>query len=294
MTHYEHLIRAGLVKRLLSNPGGFCRRRNTSVNRIALIVVVVITVVSGFAFALYPAIDLSIARAAYEATNPGNGTVAHLLLQTATILRKAAVWIEVLFIVPAIVALVVKLLLPRTRMFISGRAIIFLVTSLIVGPGLIVNAMLKDHWERPKPGHLVQFGGNQHFVPWWQPIGDCRRNCSFVSGEASAAFWTIAPAALAPPQWKPLAYAAAIGFGTIVSLSRIVTGGHFLSDTVFAGLFTFVVIWILYAIIYRWRRTQLDDNAIETAIERMSPRWAFLSSLRKRAARTHRERRRTF
>ncbi len=238
-------------------------------NRTALIVALLIAVGSGFLFALYPAIDLSIARFVYEATNPGNG-MAHVLLRIATTLRKVGLWIEILLIAPTIIALLVKLMLPRTTMLIPGRAILFLVTSLIVGPGLLANAGLKNDWERPRPGQLVQFGGNQHFVPWWQPIGDCRKNCSFVSGEASAAFWTMAPAALMPPQWRPLAYGAAITFGSIISLSRIMMAGHFLSDAIFAGVFTFLIVWLLYAIIYRWKPTKLDDSTIEKALERWS------------------------
>lgn len=239
-------------------------------NRTPLIVVLLFAVVAGFLFALYPTIDLSIARLVYEATNVGNGQVPRLLHLVDSILRKVGLWIEILLIAPPIIALLVKLTLPRTTMFIPGRAILFLVTSLIVGPGLVVNAGLKSHWERPRPGHLLQFGGNEHFVPWWRPIGDCRKNCSFVSGEASAAFWTIAPAALTPLQWRPLAYCAAITFGSIISLARIVVAGHFLSDAIFAGVFTFLVVWILYAVIYRWKPTKLDDSTIENALERCS------------------------
>ena len=46
-------------------------------------------------------------------------------------------------------------------------------------------------------------------------------------------------------------------------------GGHFPSDTIFAGVFTFLIIWLAYALIYRWR-TRLDDKTIETALERVS------------------------
>jgi lipid A 4'-phosphatase len=240
------------------------------VNRTALIVVSLIAVGTGFVFALYPEIDLSIARAVYETTIVSNGNAGRFLFLMASILRKIGMWIEILLIALPIIALLFKLVCPQTKMFIPGSAIFFLVTSMVVGPGLLVNVGLKNHWERPRPGHLLQFGGNQHFVPWWQPIGDCHKNCSFVSGEASSAFWTMAPAALTPPQWRPLAYAAAITFGIIMSLSRIVMDGHFLSDTIFAGVFTFLVIWFLYAAIYRWKRTLLDDDMIEKAIERCS------------------------
>ena len=33
----------------------------------------------------------------------------------------------------------------------SGRAVIFLIATMAIGPGLIVNLGLKDHWRRPRP-----------------------------------------------------------------------------------------------------------------------------------------------
>ena len=34
---------------------------------------------------------------------------------------------------------------------------------------------------------LTEFGGTGHFVPWWDPRGDCPKNCSFIAGEPSLA-----------------------------------------------------------------------------------------------------------
>jgi membrane-associated PAP2 superfamily phosphatase len=91
-----------------------------------------------------------------------------------------------------------------------------------------------------------------------------------VSSAASAAFWTTAPAALAPPGWRALAYTAAIAFGVIISTSRMIMGGHFLSGTIFSGLFTFLVISVVYGLIYPRPRTRMDDAAVEMAIARFS------------------------
>jgi lipid A 4'-phosphatase len=54
-----------------------------------------------------------------------------------------------------------------------------------------------------------------------------------------------------------------------MAVIRMMAGGHFPSDTIFAGVFTFLIIWLAYALIYRWR-TRLDDKTIETALERAS------------------------
>ena len=48
-------------------------------------------------------------------------------------------------------------------------------------------------------------------------------------------------------------------------------GGHFFTDTVFAGVFTFLIIWVVHGLIYRWPRTRTTDEAVERAIERAVP-----------------------
>ena len=129
--------------------------------------------------------------------------------------------------------------------------------------------MFKEHWGRPRPIDVTQFGGTEHFRPWWDPRGDCPKNCSFVAGEPSGAFWTLAPAAVVPPQWRALAYGAALTFGAAVGMLRIVAGAHFFSDVVFAGVFSFLVIWLVHGLIYRWRRTRTSDAAVDGVLERM-------------------------
>jgi lipid A 4'-phosphatase len=184
-------------------------------------------------------------------------------------------------ILPVLGALAIKLLRPRRRLLISGRAITFLIATLALAPGLFVNVLLKDHWGRPRPIDVTQFGGDQHFVAWWDPRGDCPKNCSFVSGDVSGAFWTLAPAALAPPQWRALAYSAALALGTGMAALRLAAGAHFLTDAVFAGVFTFLIIWIVHGLIYRWPRTRLSDEAVERTLERFSTSIAGIFNKRK-------------
>jgi membrane-associated phospholipid phosphatase len=141
---------------------------------------------------------------------------------------------------------------------------------MILAPGLMANVLLKDHWGRSRPIDITQFGGNERFVAWWDPRGDCPSNCSFVSGDVTGAFWTVAPAALAPPHWRAIAYGAALALGTSMAVLRVMAGAHFPSDVIFAGVFTFLIIWVVYAFIYRWPRTRLSDDGVEHALERMT------------------------
>jgi lipid A 4'-phosphatase len=45
-------------------------------------------------------------------------------------------------------------------------------------------------------------------------------------------------------------------------------GAHFFTDWVFAGVFSFLVIWCVHGWLYRWPRTRTSDEAVERALER--------------------------
>jgi lipid A 4'-phosphatase len=249
-------------------------------NRTGLIIALAIAVVAGLAFGLYPEIDLRVARHFYEVADANSNYFAWRIYRPTMLAREVGLWIGALLVAPAVVALVVKFICPKRKLLIPGRAIVFLVATLVLGPGLLVNVVLKDHWGRPRPIDVTQFGGSQQFVAWWDPRGHCASNCSFVSGDVSGAFWTIAPAALAPPPWRAFAYGAALALGTGMAAVRVMAGGHFVSDAIFAGVFTFLIIWIMYALIYRWPRTRLSDADVDRAIDRVAlPVYNFVTGL---------------
>jgi lipid A 4'-phosphatase len=234
-------------------------------NRTGLSIALAVAVAVGLVFGIYPKLDLQISALFYQPQSPGswNG-IAFLKIP-----RVIARWTVALAAAPAFIALIVKLIQPRRPMLIAARGAVLMIVTLALGPGLISNVLLKDEWGRPRPIDVIEFGGTDHFVAWWNPRGDCPKNCSFVAGEPSGAFWTLAPAALAPPQWRALAYAAALGFGAIVGLVRIAGGGHFFTDAVFAGVFMFLLIWLVHGLLYRWPATRTTDAAIERALERL-------------------------
>ena len=118
-------------------------------------------------------------------------------------------------------------------------------------------------------------------MPWWDPRGECGKNCSFFSGEGATAFWTFAPAALTPPAWRPLAYAAATLFGITTSVLRMAFGGHFFTDVAAAGLVSFLVIWFAYAFIYRWPATRMTDAQVEAGLARLAAPWSRLTRRRR-------------
>jgi lipid A 4'-phosphatase len=251
-------------------------------NRTGLFIALGLALVVGLLFGIFPELDLKLSALFYD---PSTKSFPLRLNTPAAVARDLAMWISWALALPAIAALAIKLLRPDRPLLMSGRAIIFLLATLFLSAGLLTNLGFKSYWGRPRPVAVTQFSGPEQFVPWWDPRGSCGRNCSFFSGEGATAFWTFAPAALAPPPWRPLAYAAATLFGIITSLLRMAFGGHFFTDVAAAGLVTFLTIWLAYAIIYRRKWSRLSDARIDAALTHLAgPGYRLLQKWRGRDA----------
>ena len=240
--------------------------------RTGLLVVLALAVAIGAIFAAFPDLDLQVTRLFYEPGGRGFLLTNYIFYEDhlwLLRLRDASMWVVAALALAPVAALILKLLRPTKPMLMSPRSIVFLLGTLALAPGVLANGLLKEHWGRPRPIEVREFLGRDSFVPWWDPRGSCDQNCSFISGEGAGAFWTLAPAALAPPPVRPVAYAAAIAFGAAVGTMRIAVGGHFFTDIAFAGVFTFLIIWVAYALLFRWPVPLPSDAAIERAIERL-------------------------
>jgi lipid A 4'-phosphatase len=241
-------------------------------NRTGLTIAFVFAAAVGAVLGVFPQLDLIISGWLFD-PDSGQFTLSrqmlagrHGWLATA---RDAGMWAVVALVAPAVVALIVKTVRPQAALVVPGRAVVYLLVTLALAPGLMANGLLKEHGGRSRPIDVKDFAGTDRFVPWWDLRGECPQNCSFVSGESSGAFWAFAPASLAPAQLRPLAYGAVIVFGSAIGALRMAFGGHFFSDVAFAGVFTFLIVWCAHGLIYRWRATALSDQAIERAIERL-------------------------
>ena len=248
-------------------------------NKTGLVVALSIAAIVGVVFGVYPQLDLDIAALFY---NPATHSFLSWHVDWVEYARDAASLIITLLVAPAFLAVLGKIVMPSRRMLIAGRAALFLIATLALGPGLITNGIFKEHSARMRPEDVTQLGGTGRFTPWWDPRGPCTENCSFIAGEASGGFWTLAPAALAPPQWRSLAYGSAIAFGAAMGALRMAAGAHFFTDVVFAGVIVFLLVWIVHGLIYRWRPTRLTDQAVERQLEQVG------EAIRRRFARQNR------
>jgi lipid A 4'-phosphatase len=207
-----------------------------------------------------PALDLQIA--AWFLT-PGVRAALAPFYPWFDVVRDCNVALSAVFVIIAVGTLVIKLIWPKQRTLMSLRTSLLVIFTFALAPALLVNTILKPHSGRPRPAAVVELGGTQRFVQWWDFSGDCDGNCSFVSGEASGAYALLAPAAAAPMPWRPVAIAAVVVYGTAIGVMRMAAAGHFATDVIFAGVFTALIVWLLYGYIFCWPRTRLPEDGLE-------------------------------
>ena len=205
-----------------------------------------IGVAAAIIFVGWPDIDLAAARLFY--VEPRHFLFNHSTL--ASVLRwgfRALTWGTA---IAAVIGIILALARRRHLLGLGLPEWIFLALVLITGPGLIANTVLKDNWARPRPLHVVEFGGPDRFTPVLERSGACERNCSFVSGEASATFALGFAIAMLIRRRRAELMAAAVAAGSIAGLIRMGEGGHFLSDVVFAGVFMALDVALMYWLVF--------------------------------------------
>ena len=232
-------------------------------NRVALGIVLAIAAVVGVVFGVHASFDIDVSRLFIDQN------INIFLIggkPWEQMCREAARWLITLIVLPSFIAIAGKLIFPSRRMLVSGSTALFLTLTLAIGPGLITNLALKDHWGRSRPIDIRAFGGPDRFTAWWDPSGPCPNNCSFIAGEPSGAFWTLTAAAVTPPQWRAVAYGAAIVFGVAISVLRMAAGAHFFTDVVFAGVIMYLVAWVMHGLIFRWPATRLHKDTVDRVL----------------------------
>jgi len=131
-----------------------------------------------------------------------------------------------------------------TRRF--RRRALYVLLVIAIGPGLVVNLIVKDHWGRPRPVHVKEYGGQYDYVPPGR-IGHTPDK-SFVCGHCSVGYVFFVLYFLSQNHklvYFLLTLVLAWGMGFI----RMTAGGHFVSDILWSGYLVFLVAWSLY---YGW------------------------------------------
>ncbi len=147
-------------------------------------------------------------------------------------------WIPILW---AVVVLALGWKMAKFRQW--RRASIFLIAVMALGPGLLVNAVFKEHWNRPRPREIVQFGGRYEYQ---KPLvigenGEGKK--SFPSGHAAMGFFFIAPYFILLAKDRRAAHMwlmVGVAYGLYIGLARMVQGAHWPSDVLWSFGFLYL------------------------------------------------------
>ncbi len=201
-------------------------------------------------------------------------------------LRELHSWLTIATVIGLIAAWLIKVALPLRPSLVRPRDIVFILSTLIIGPGIIANLIFKNHWGRPRPFTVTDFGGDLPFVAAWRITDYCATNCSFVSGEGSSAIWLLTLAVLVPERWRPTAVRVLLALAVVFALNRIAFGGHFLSDVLLGWFMTLLVMAVLYRLLYVSPPPLLEDARLEEDVTRNSLRlWRGVRALKERVNR---------
>jgi lipid A 4'-phosphatase len=134
---------------------------------------------------------------------------------------------------------------------------LFLILSLLIGPGLVTNEIFKAYWGRARPCEIVEFGGNKKFTR--AAIITDQDGNSFVAGHPSIGYYTFCFAMLLQKKRRREFFQTiALFLGVSVGLSRLCQGGHFLSDTIASGIVNISIFVLLYYLIMIQLKNKYD------------------------------------
>jgi len=209
-------------------------------------------IVTGILFIAFPAIDLETSAVFYRGhgifAGKGGGIFSGPPTTVADFTRLSLYISFVGVCIIDLIGIAISSIGKRRFLGLGTPKWLFLAACLVLGPGIVGNVILKDHWGRARPVHTIEFGGTKSFSPPIIPSDQCDRNCSFVAGEASMMYATFFAAAFLFPTFGRRLILAGVLMGLFAGVVRISQGAHFLSDVVFAGVTMALTVAGVYAL----------------------------------------------
>jgi len=204
------------------------------------------TIFSMILFAIYPKIDLYVSSLFFD---PHQGFYLGEL-EPFIFMHDYVRWI---FFIPFLVLIILYIYQFVTKnefKKFNKRAIFFVLIFSIVGPGIVTNLIIKEHSTRARPINIDYFGSKsgKEFTPYYSLKGKCKKNCSFISGHVAATFIFLAIAYILKSR---LFFIFSIALLILMAVSRIVQGGHFLSDTIFTFIINLIILNLIYYLVFK-------------------------------------------
>jgi len=138
----------------------------------------------------------------------------------------------------------------RVKLLPYRKLFAYLALAMVLGPGLIVNTIFKDHWGRPRPRDIVEFGGKYAYEAPLRMEPESSGK-SFPCGHATMGFYFFSLGfALRHrrPRLSRVMFILATILGTMIGAARVLQGGHFTSDVIWAGGMIYLCSLLLWRI----------------------------------------------
>jgi lipid A 4'-phosphatase len=130
----------------------------------------------------------------------------------------------------------------------------FVVVAGIVGPGIVVNWVFKENWQRARPYQVENFGGAQKFSRATVPTDQCDNNCSFVSGHVACGVFLVSIGLVHRRRQRRWAVAGVVS-GLVIGFARMADVAHWLSDVLWAVPITLLSSWLVWkALVLLYRK----------------------------------------
>ena len=216
-------------------------RRQPRAGRVESLYLVAVALLTVVVFAS-GALDIGMARWFYRPEAADHWPLAHQL--PWSLLYRSSTWITAALVLTGLAALAASFAPARSAW---RRPAVLLLLSVAIGPGLLGNALFKDHWQHPRPRDLVQFGGSLHYAP--APLPGTESGASFPCGHCTVGFlfgcgWWIWKRRR--PRWAAASLALGLALGLLLGVGRMAAGAHFFSDVVWSALLAFAVVHVLH------------------------------------------------
>ena len=189
------------------------------------------------------AIDLGVARWAYSSEGAfWNGPLLQFMYNYATFPAR---------LIGACGLLVFLFSFLKPQLAPCRRACLVLFLMLSLGAGVIANVVFKNNWGRPRPKQVIEFGGTEAFRSFYTPRMDrCEVLCrSFPCGHCTMGFYFFTFIYLGRRHRIRLlslsGYLVGLSLGVALGITRVLQGGHFVTDVIAGGCMMWTLAYYL-------------------------------------------------
>jgi lipid A 4'-phosphatase len=208
-------------------------------------------------FGIWPGLDLWVSGLFFASKTGFDGFASGSWNQLRLMIWRVSELVLALSILAYLIQLIAPFPLLRAMRRLTG----FTAALYLLGPGLLVDVLLKPVWGRARPAQVTEFGGTLAFSPPHVPSHECSSNCSFVAGEMAGAVALAVVLFLVLDRLKSrislshqrIAQGLILLVPLFVGVQRIAAGRHFLSDVLLSTIFVLLCAVLLKTLILQPR-----------------------------------------